>query len=353
MKKFQQFAKAPVSVVEADQIIYGAVNAPDSGRQVAKPVDIFEIVPDPAQPRRAIPSAARAGWDGTAASVPEMLGRWVSLADLDIAAYLNPTADWQRPDDVPAGSRDLVDLVDLALSIKEMGLIEPITIVRRDSGWQLDTGERRWLAHHLLYAFFREDKWRKVAAREMQAPDVWRQAAENNARANLNAIGKARQYALLAMDLFKKDGLEFEPIAAFDHERQFYAQVEGLKLPYGKGYQLLAGMNLHNRNEVQRCQALLRLADRVWTLADDTNAPQAVLLRCVDLPEDEALTVIERLSHDVTIQTPKAEAKAASDEFKRTLEKASSKVAKATPDELREMLAASERLTQMIKERLK
>lgn len=360
MKKFQQFAKAPVSVAEADQIIYGPVNAPDSGRQVARPVDIFEITPDPAQPRRAIPSAAREQWDGKSDTVTVLLESWIALAKINLALYLDPPPDWQRPTRLPLIAHGLVALIDDAITIRDSGLNNPITIMRNGSGWQIDTGERRWLAHHLLYAYYHDEKYRKIAARDVGQPDVWRQAAENNARQDLNAIGKARQYGRLLMALHEEDSnMRFAPIESFDHEHHYYAQAVELKIPYGQGNRLFTAMGLHNRNEVQRCQTLLTLPDSVWTLGDDLNAPQSLLLKCASLSENEALTLLERLSHNVTIQSapPQQETERLTDKdvlgFHRSIKRESRKVDKATPDQLRTMLVASEELIALIRARLK
>jgi len=59
----------------------------------------------------------------------------------------------------------------------------------------------------------------------------------------LNAIAKARQFALLLMDLHGAD--HFDPFNAFEHEQDFYAQVaDGTqwRIPRGKGEVLLRQM---------------------------------------------------------------------------------------------------------------
>ena len=123
-------------------------------------------------------------------------------------------------------------IVDLAASIRRDGLSNPISLVRHSDHYELETGERRWLAYQMLYWKFgdgdrRHDgsivNWSRIPARIVNRVDVWRQASENNARDNLNAISRARQLALLLMDLH--DSSNFAKIDACENEQAFYAQV--------------------------------------------------------------------------------------------------------------------------------
>src|SRR5689334_8405842 len=82
------------SVYEVDAEIYGAIEKVDVGRQVAEPISIMSIFPDPAQPRRAIPSNVRAGWNGSPALVGEMFSQWWGMVnveagvDVDLRAWV-------------------------------------------------------------------------------------------------------------------------------------------------------------------------------------------------------------------------------------------------------------------------
>lgn len=292
--------------VGLDDAIHGIAPKLDTGRIVARPISIFEIYPDPTQPRRAIPSSVRQGWDGDPRQVEHVLSAWLRAVEeesgqaYDLDKYLNPHSkteevDNDDRDDHAVGPMEatLQGLVDLAATIYRDGLTNPITVAPVENAYRLETGERRWLAYHLLHAKIPDGKWEKIPARIMDVPNVWRQAAENNARDNLNAVGKARQYALLMMILYDERGETFQQYDSFKHERHFYAQALNIDaVPYGKRDQLLSAMALKSPAELTRCRTLLGLPDSVWTLADDWNLPQSVLLECAGVSEEEALQIV-------------------------------------------------------------
>ncbi|MFN8375593.1 MAG: ParB N-terminal domain-containing protein [Anaerolineae bacterium] len=282
----------------------------DSRRQVATPHSIYEIFPDVTQPRRAMPSAVRAEWDGQVESLGALLRLWEQAINDERAAQGNPLKfdvlellNFENPHDSEGhGAASylesaFLEIVQLAASIRRDGLTNPITIMRTSTPniFRLETGERRWLAYHLLATYFpHEDKWRTIPARKVETFNVWRQASENTARQDLNAIGKARQYAVLMMDLLTREtGMEFQAFDAFPHERQYYAQVLATdKTPYGKRDVLLNAMGLKSPAELNRCRKMLALPDRVWTAADDLSTAQALLLQIEGLSEDQAFQIV-------------------------------------------------------------
>src|SRR5690606_4780692 len=125
----------------------------------------------------------------------------------------------------------LIRVIDLSASIRRDGLTNPITIADEDGQFIIETGERRWLAYHLLYwrlnTLNNDDQhdWSRIPAHVVDELSIWRQASENNARADLNAIGKARQLALLLMDIFVQEGVQFEHLDNYQNDQTFYAQV--------------------------------------------------------------------------------------------------------------------------------
>ena len=282
-----------------------ALRAREGERIVARPVSIFEIDPDALQPRRVVPSFAR-----QEATPWEMIQVWWHYAEsnrdqIDLAAFFQGDGEIysESPSRVEAG---FLELVALARSIQREGLTNPISVVRVGDRYRIETGERRWLAYHLLYQVEGE-RWQKIPSRIMDDLDVWRQAAENNARANLNAIGKARQYAILVMDLYAQRGEQFGEPGRFPHERDFYAQALRFdNVPYGTRDTILAAMALKSPAELTRCRNLLELPVSVWTLADDYNVPQSVLLQAATMSENEALRYIENVSswNDSTRKAP-------------------------------------------------
>lgn len=265
------------------------VSVPDSGRRIAKPTEILKIWPDPTQPRRAAPSAARAAWDGSPASViDQLIPAWQALAEkqlgaaLDLKAVIEGKVELARPKKGPLAS--FLDLVSLAITLHTVqdDSVAPANIVKLEGDqYILEYGERRWLAHHLLLKYFPDQGWDKMPAVEVKKYDVWRQAAENGARANLNAIGKARQLAKLLMDMHggEENFLQVEDFPELGgSDRAYYAQVEDAekyRIPYGKTEQVLAVMGLKDDAQIRRHRALLRINDDLWVMADDDNLTES------------------------------------------------------------------------------
>ncbi len=298
---------------------YGLNIAPTQQRIVARPISIFEIHPDPAQPRRTIPTRIREAWNGNPATVKEVLMIWwgeiqrergkalgVEEAPFDIGAYLESAVSDQpdaNPDDIKRGPLEqaLFNIIMLAASIRRDGLTNPITVAHMGSGnYRLETGERRWLAYHLLHAWFdghdgRPDegtRWESIPARVMDSVDVWRQASENNARDNLNVIGKARQYAVLMMDLHGMDS--FRSIQTFPSDREYYAQAADLSTPLGKRETLLNALGVSSPSVMTRLRHMLRLPDEIWHGGDDHNLPEDVLEKLYQIAIRDRKLAIER-----------------------------------------------------------
>lgn len=278
----------------------------DSRRRPARPISIFEIFPDRTQPRRSVPSVVRQHWNGDPALVANLFEGWLheivqaGRPDFDLAAYLEQA---YLPDDVDGNDdetdhhsqllsqfsaleKSLLGIADLAISIQQSGLTNPITVAKDGRVYRLETGERRWLAYHLLNLYYPNDEWSKIPSHVVDQVSVWRQASENNARADLNAIGKARQLAILLMDLLQDEGYEFrsfdEMIAAGRSEREYYAQVADgnlYRVPRGEGERLLTAMGLKNPTQIRQYRSLLRLPDDIWQKADDQNWAESDIRR--------------------------------------------------------------------------
>lgn len=261
-------------------------------------LDIFLILPDPGQPRRAIPNAMRNDWDNNPQSMGEQLERWCIELGIDLLPYLNNEEDIERPEIDSPSAEALWGIVDLANSIRRDGLVNPITVAREGNNFRLETGERRWLAHHLLYHYTGDDTWQQIPARIMDRLNVWRQAGENNARTNLNAISKARQFAILLMDLYRMRGRDFidytEALINANSDQAYYAQVADEKLyrvPRGTGDILLSAMGFQHKSALKRHRDLLSLPEDIWLMADDYNAPESVLRQMIGLPHRQQLNI--------------------------------------------------------------
>jgi hypothetical protein len=291
----QEEEEPSLSALEIDEQLFGSLQKTDTHRQMASPVSINEIFPDSAQPRRALPHKVRkqAQWQGDISRMGDLFDTWVDLVNqergigtFNIAQYLDQAdlgtdtndEEIDRPSDIGPIERSLVELIELATSIRNDGLTNPITVVQiAPRQYQLETGERRWLAYHLLFLHTQDEAYGKISARIVEQKNIWRQAAENNARANLNAISKARQFAVLLMDLLQEEtGLSFTPFAQFSHEQAYYAQVadgedKSLRIPRGKSERLIDATGLKSGKQLREYRRLLRLPTRVWDMADDLN----------------------------------------------------------------------------------
>jgi len=322
-----------------DSAIFGSIAEIDSGRQVAKPISIFDIYPDPLQPRRAIPSPVRIHWDGRPATTATLFDAWFRLAteergeDFKIEPFLLGLDEASRPEEkdlIGPIYASLIDLLEMAANIRANGLTNPITVANASNGYHLETGERRWLAYHILNIYFEDEqeKWSRIAARVVEDFSVWRQASENNARANLNAISKARQLAILLMDIHQRQrGAKFKTfeqiVGQGESDRAFYAQVaDGDTYPViaGTGEAILTAGGFKTRSLMSEHRSLLSLPDEVWRIADDLNWTQGRIRqlirqakgdpnKLISLALNQALTenYIIGISQPPTLPTPSEE----------------------------------------------
>lgn len=295
----------------------------------AHPISIFKIIPDASQPRRAVPGVVRANWQldpgDMQASMAQLFTVWEQAVhqergdtSFDLMAYLGQDeAEERTPEstDFDPQARPiehaLIRIADIALSVRLHGLTNPITVVARaPEGYTLETGERRWLAYHLLFACGLktrqdgiEDDFSTIPARKVDQVDVWRQAAENGARDDLNAIARARQIAILTMNLHQQlNGAEFTPFGHFDHERDFYRQIIDesggfLRVPRGTQDHILAAVGLKSGRQMSQYRKLLLLPPAAWDAADDFNLPEFALRSVVDNPELDEQAQVDAVWH--------------------------------------------------------
>ena len=101
----------------------------------------------------------------------------------------------------------LRDLVNLAVTIRDDGQVNPLTVVDVSQGvtrlFRIETGERRYWATWLLRDFIPEytgDGMIPCIIIPEERSSIFRQAKENTARSGLTAVAMARQAALAAAD---------------------------------------------------------------------------------------------------------------------------------------------------------
>jgi hypothetical protein len=285
------------SLRQIDEGIFGSLNLPEVQHLTATGMLITNIRPHPAQPRRVLPTRIRQMWIDTNNDVTQLgdiFDLWAKEVaqergrPFDVRQYLNHITlpeefEAELDHAEPRGLLELsfLDLLELAISIKHQGLMNPITVATQGKVHILETGERRWFAYHLLYHYTRDKKFEMIPARIVPQVDVWRQATENTARQNLNAVGRARQLAILIMDLLKTEqDAQFASMSQFDHEQGYYAQVQDgmdMRIPRNSADKLLAATGFKTKEQLRQHRALLRLPVRVWELADDLNWPERVI----------------------------------------------------------------------------
>jgi len=300
----------------ANEIYGGSPDIPDSGRVVARPTPISAIWADVKQPRRAIPINIRLHWDGNPANVRDLLTDWQRVAEkeagaaLDVVALLNGEGDGIDSDKFPSVAQEFMALARLAQGIKRDGLINPITVIESDGKLLIESGERRWLAYHLLNMYLGE-AWAKIPAAKGNTNDsVWRQATENTQRRQLNPIGMARQIALLIMAARgtppMASGTQYqeydEIVKNGASDRRFYAQVADgniHRIPKGMGERIQGAMDL-SMEQLSRYRSLLRLTDdelvndALWTRADVENWPERAMREISTLPMGKVSAVLQR-----------------------------------------------------------
>lgn len=297
-----------------NEIYGGSPEIPDSGRVVARPTAIMAIHADVKQPRRAIPISIRMHWDGNPLEVPQLLGQWRAVAEqaastaFNVAMLLKGEGEGLDTDKFPSVTQEYLSLVRLAQGIKADGLINPITVIESDSKTLIESGERRWLAYHLLHLYLGE-QWAKIPAAKGNGNDsVWRQATENTQRRQLNAIGMARQIALLIMAARGTPPIENGSlyqeydIVKGGSDRRYYAQVADgnvHRIPKGMGERIQAAMGL-GMEQISQYRALLKLTDdeqvndALWTRSDVENWSERALRDISTLTTVKVRAVIER-----------------------------------------------------------
>lgn len=304
-------------MLASDEVVYGKLAVVDAGRMIAEAISIDAIYPDETQPRRVLPSEIRAWWSGEPRSVGQLLQKWrLSIQDdhglfLDLEQMVFGDAEiviYDEHADHPF-IEPLIEIASLARNIAADGLTNPITVNRFENRYKIETGERRWLSYHLLRAL-RGDQYDKIAARVVER-NVWRQASENTQRQDLNAIGRARQLALLLMDLYK-DEAQFQSyadlVAKGDCDRVFYAQVADgnqFRVPRGMGERLVNAMGLKHVDQLRQYRDLLRLPDEFWVDGDEGNWSEFSLRQFLHPPKkQDTVTTVTVSPENAPAETP-------------------------------------------------
>lgn len=240
------------------------------------------IRPDPAQPRRVLPEPIRSAFLAGHINARQALEQWEGMVFEEAARLGRPRPDWRalldrNPEDrsedaleidspgQPGPEEELLrSIVATAATIRYGGQVSPITIalMDNDSYYRIETGERRYWAHHWLNMWLSEG-FDQIQCIIVDNASPWRQAAENTSREGLSAMALARQLATLLLNLY-----EIYPDYSRPISNNWYRQALQYRVPRGEGENLRAALGGMQRSQFSRVQALLRLSDAVWELAD-------------------------------------------------------------------------------------
>jgi len=246
---------------------------------------LLEMVrPDPVQPRRVLPESIHLTFHNNRVTPTQALRELVQI--VQIAARhrgrpfnglleLLPNAEDEREDEpnVNLSPEEILlrDLVNLAVTIRDDGQVNPLTVVDVSQGvtrlFRIETGERRYWATWLLRDFipgYTGDGMIPCIIIPANKSSVFRQAKENAARSGLTAVAMARQAALLLLTVH---GYEI-PAYAVGHS--FYRQALELDLRGKREYTdaILSAMGGIKKGHFSAIKGLLRLSDEALELAD-------------------------------------------------------------------------------------
>ncbi len=269
--------------VTPDMVATGAASLKDDGLRVER-ILLDLLRPDPVQPRRVLPERIHWEFHHQRLTPSQALRELVQI--VQVAARqkgrpfhnvleLLPNSESETEDDAAVALSPeetlLRDLVNLAVTIRDDGQVNPLTVVDISQGvtrlYRIETGERRYWATWLLRDFILDsssDGMVPCIVIPEQKSSVFRQAKENTARTGLTAVAMARQAALLLLTVH---GYE---IPAYPVGNDFYRQALSLDLRAKREYTdaILSAMGGIKKTHFSELKALLRLSDEAMELAD-------------------------------------------------------------------------------------
>ena len=278
---------------------------------------LLEMVrPDPVQPRRVLPERIYQAFHANRMTPTQALRELIQTAQLAARQNGRPFSNvldlLGNPDDESENEtpqlspeEQLVrDLVNLAVTIRDDGQVNPLTVVDATQGvtrlYRIETGERRYWATWLLRDFipgYESDGMIPCIIIPSERASAFRQAKENTARTGLSAIAMARQAALL---LLYVHGYEI-PDGPVTHD--FYRQALELDLRGKREYteQIFSAMGGIKKAYFSTIKALLYLSDEAAEIADRHNIEEGKLRHVLPLlPEYHAEVVQQIVDFNLT-----------------------------------------------------
>jgi hypothetical protein len=267
------------------------------------------VRPDPVQPRRVLPQQIHHKFHNNRLTPTQALRELVQLAQVSsrqngrpfsnvLELLPNVDSDSEQSDKLSPEEEILCDLVNLAVTIRDDGQVNPLTVVDMTQGvtrlYRIETGERRYWATWILRDFipsYEHDSMIDCIVIPSEKSSIFRQAKENTARKGLSAIAMARQVALLLLTVH---GYEI-PIIAVDND--FYRQALELDLRGKREYteSILNAMGGVGKTRFSRLKGLLNLADEALEIADRHNIDERKLRHVISLEPDEQVEIVQQI----------------------------------------------------------
>jgi hypothetical protein len=280
------------------------------------------VRPDPVQPRRVLPEHIHVAFHNNRATPTQALRELVQTVQIaarqrgrpfNNVLELLPNADDEREEETTTALSPeetlLRDLVNLAMTIRDDGQVNPLTVVDVSQGvtrlFRIETGERRYWATWLLRDFipgYTGDGMIPCIVIPAARSSVFRQAKENTARSGLTAVALARQAALL---LITVHGYE---IPAYAVGNDFFRQALDLDLRARREYTdlILGAMGGIRRGQFSHLKMLLKLSDEALELADRHNIEEGKLRYVLNLaPEYHAEIVRQIIDFNLSVKQVK------------------------------------------------
>ena len=273
---------------------------------------LLEMVrPDPVQPRRVLPENIHLRFHQNHITPTQALRELVQIVQIaarhrgrpfNSLLELLPNADDERDDEptvtLTPEEQLLRDLVNLAITIRDDGQVNPLTVVDVSQGvtrlFRIETGERRYWATWLLRDFlpnYMGDGMIPCIVIPANRSSVFRQAKENTARSGLTAVALARQAALLLLTVH---GYE---IPAYAVENDFYRQALNLDLRSKREYtdMVLSAMGGIKKAQFSLIKSLLSLSDEALELADRHGIEEYKLRYVVATPPEYHVEIVRQI----------------------------------------------------------
>ncbi len=273
---------------------------------------LLEMVrPDPVQPRRVLPEPLHFAFHSNRLTPTQALKQLVQLVQVaarqrgrpfNNVLELLPNPDDESDEDpsvhLSPEEQLLRDLVNLAITIRDDGQVNPLTVVDVSQGvtqqFRIETGERRYWATWLLRDFVpgsNSDGMIPCIIIPAERSSVFRQAKENTARSGLSAIAMSRQAALLLLTVH---GYQIPDTAV---PNDFYRQALELDLRGKREYTeaILSAMGGIKKVHFSEIKALMKLSDEALELADRHAIEEKRLRYVVALPQEFHTEIIRQI----------------------------------------------------------